>query len=309
MKNTFAFSVFLIASLGLVACGDDDNSYYNSIPSTDNPVETADEIQFSIVAGNYSDRNRGSEYAERIDVVLRDGQNQTTSKVFKGVKSRPDSKFPYTYIAPNYYRTFEVNDEGFKALISPTIDVLTPTSYSYTVSSASNNKPLTFTRTLKSYDISGITTADEQRFFTPLSIYRLNNAQLPANSICYADIVEKPSFPVFKVGHAFLNENTIEEWLNVANMSNSNSYDYEIVQVGENNEYRAIRLVYPDNYQGDIYYEAAVEMNGNVYDANYIVNGYTRNADTVECTYFNDTAADYLETQILADGYLAAPFS
>lgn len=311
MKNTFAFTAFLVASLGLVACGDDDNSSYNSIPPTNNPVETADEIQFSIVEGSYSDR--GSEYAERIDVVLRDGQNQTTSKVFKGVNSEPDYESSYTYIAPNYYRTFKVNDEAFEALISPTIDVLTPTSYSYTLSSASNNKPLTFTRTLKSYDISGITTADEQRFFTPLSIYRLNNAQLPTNSICYADIVEKPSFPVFEVGLAFLNENTIEEWLNVANMSNSNNYDYEIVQVGENNEYRAIRLVDPDNYQGNIFYEAAVEMNGNVYTANYITNGYTRNTDpdveTVECTYFNDTAADYLETQILANGYLAAPFS
>ncbi len=293
MKTVFAFSTILVASLGLAACGGDDSSYDTVSPT---------EIQFSTVSFSH---NNGLRYSERSDVVLRDGQIQTTSKVFEGVNNSPAFSFPYTYIAANYYRTFDATKQEFNAIISPTLKVLTPTSYSYTLNSATNNQSLTFTPALKSYDISGITTADTERFFTPLSLYNLNNAQFPANSICYADVIEKVSSPVFKLGYAFLNQKTLEEWLDTANAANSNNYDYEIVKVGENNEYRAIRLVDPSNYKGDIGYEAAVEMDGSVYTADYIFNGYSRyigpDTDSVYCNHFNDIAADYLETQILAD--------
>jgi len=301
MKNILAFSVLLGASIGLVACGDDDSSF-NTVIAPDKPEDNVTEIAYSKIALGFSE---GLAYSERSDIVLRDGQIQTTSKIFKGVNNSPNLSFPYTYIASNYYRAFEATDEEFKALISPTLKVLTPTSYSYTLDSLTNNKSLTLTPSLKAYDISGITTADEERFFTPLSLYELNNAQFPANSICYTESVEKVSFPVFKVGFAFFNENTIEEWLDQANAINSNQYDYEIVQVGEDNQHRAIRLVDPSNYKGEVGYEAAVEIDGSVYTADYIVDGYRQytgaDSSNVNCTYFNEVAADYLENQILIE--------
>ncbi len=300
MKNILAFSALLVGSMGLMACGSDDSSYNIVLPD-ENIEDNATEIRFSKIDTGY---NKGLRYSERSDVVLRDGQIQTTSKVFEGVNNGPGFSSSYTYIAPNYYLDLEATDAEFDALIGPTIEILSSTSYSYLLNSSTNSQPLTFTPNLKSYDISEVTTADQDRFFTPLSLYNLDNSSFPANSICYTKEIEKISFPVFKVGSAFLNENTIEEWLINANTANSNEYDYEVVQVGENNEYRAIRLVDPSNYKGEIGYEAAVEMNGSVYSADYISNGYTRyrgpNATYISCDYFNDVAADYLEAQILA---------
>lgn len=318
MKRTALTNALLIAglSVGMIACGGDSSSSSNSnntggSTSTGSSSSTDEVLNFTIIDDTYNNATR-SEFAERSDYQLRDGQSTLTTSVIKGsAEGHNEDTSNGVSLAPNFYATEPASDQKFNDTLGKTVDVISvdDREFSYYISSANGQKLVTTLQQV-SLDISGVTADDKEKFDTPLDDFALTNSKFPEGSLCYAYSKFKPSFT-----HFFFYDDNASSYESLAafvekEKAHHNDFIAEhYVNVGDNNEYQAVYLETTTGKQTTGGYSGAVMYNGKVYSADYeLADGYFPNTTVakgaVECDILNDVAADYLAEEIKLYGKL-----
>lgn len=166
-----------------------------------------------------------------------------------------------------------------------------------------------------SYDLAGLGKTDPNAttgLYTDLRYdYFPNNVAFPKGSVCYM-LQETPNdsyYYFYEKGDS--SQMTIDSWLNkqakTTYYKDGKTYTPKMTtvikeKVGLNNSLQAVR--FKDQFG---IYHAAVQFNGELYEAQYNEKGVKEALDLdpktslIECTAYNNTAANYLEQQIKAN--------
>ena len=298
-------SVFSLAAVILVDCGEDDGTY--------NSDGSSNQITLTRFANSYdSQANANASAIARIDETYRSGEHEIKTKnIVNNYSNQSLNTLDKTVLADNFEGQLENKD----------IEVDNRTVKRPIYEKNSNNKS-TYETTYKTLNLSGlqatsysagINREDSRGILTDLNNYpRIPaNVAFPAGSVCYIPVVKSDlSFLAFneknKTGYASINK-----WIEGAEDRFNDNRDYRTSQfgVGIGNKQKAAQVTFFEYQNQPAYQYSGVEYaNGSnsskgVYEADYVAKGTTDpNTNSlrglVDCTIVNEVAGDFLATQI-----------
>ena len=296
-------SIFSLAAVILVGCGEDDGTY--------NSDSSSNQITLTKFANSYDSQANASAIA-RIDEMYRSGEHEIKTKnIVNNYINQSLNTLDKTVLADNFEgqlenKNIEVDNRTVKRPIYE----------------KNSNNTVTYETTYTTLKLSGLqatsysagTNRENSRgILTDLNNYpRIPaNVAFPAGSVCYIPVVKSDlSFLVFneknKTGYA-----SIDKWIEGAEDRFNDNRDYRTSQfgVGVGNKHKAAQVTFFEyqnqpsyQYNGVEYTDGSNSSKG-TYEADYIAKGTTEpNTNSlrglVDCTIVNEVAGDFLATQI-----------
>lgn len=309
MKHHSIFKVaklplaIVLSTLMLAACGDDDNdSYSSSNNGGDTSTETEDVIQFSFFD---SRTENGLEGIERVTWVYEDGNRQLIKDDIVNQNNRQGlTNADLVALGASFESVMAKSNIDVEA---------DENSINFEMTDSTDGQEEEVTIILHEVDLAGVSDADydadnDSGIVTDMYYYDKlpDDLTYPEGSVCYISEVTS-TIDLFTFDESDPDSHSsLEDW---AEAYSENVYGDNIVQrteesrVGSNNQYPALRLVYSESLIDSTSREA-VMYNDVLYNAGFYKNGtVAENADVsqglVDCGILNDTAADFLEEQLV----------
>ncbi|ALF60076.1 hypothetical protein [Psychrobacter urativorans] len=295
-------TILSLLTLTLVGCGGEDDGVYGSGNGSSGSNEL---IVSSFDKGIDSQTNK--EAVVRIDSKYRTGDRDI--KVTNIVGN-------YTNHNTNNLKTSVVLGNLFEGTLEDKDIEVNNRTVTRPIYEKNSNNRVNYKTTYKTLSLAGVDARNyipsnnfgsSRGIFTDLNNYSKipNNLMFPAGSVCYIPVTTSDrAFFVFnakdKTGYK-----TLDSWTKVTEKRFNDNRPSSTTELylGVSNKQKAVQAKFFATDNDPIYLYNAIDYDGSIYEANYIVNGQTQPNENsirgvVDCTLVNDVAANFLEDQI-----------